>query len=55
MYDFSSKVYLVRSKINISSAGDEVISKFTVYNKLFLMAICGVDSNLSKLAGQISQ
>ena len=44
-----------RSKINKSNSGDEIISKFTVYKNLFLTPICGGDSNMSKLAGQISQ
>ena len=52
---FRLRCILFRSKINTSSSGDEIISKFTVYKKLFLMPICGGDSNLSKLAGQISQ
>ena len=52
---FRLRYILFRSKINTSSFGDEIISKFTVHKKLFLMPICGGDSNLSKLAGQISQ
>ena len=45
---FRLRCILFRSRINTSSTGDEIISKFTVYKKLFQMPIFGGDSNLSK-------